>query len=125
MDRLSTLVLLARQIGHAGNCDATTTTYDGRRLEEAASRTGGWDELPVTNLSAFAGPALRCEITLRVTAGFTTDEDRAHAGRIRRAQVWVASPDRGAPSLPVRFALDVGWLGSAMVYLSDLRRGVP
>lgn len=122
LDRLSPLASLARQIGHSGRCDATATTFDGRRLEETASRTGGWDELPASKLSIFAGRALRCEIELRVTAGFAADEDRAHAGRVRHAQVWVAAAAPEAPILPVRFRLDVGWLGSADVYLSDLRR---
>lgn len=125
LDRISPLAYLARRVGQTGNCDGITTTYDGRRLEETKARTGGWDELSPGSLSIFTGRALRCDIELRMTGGFTPDEDRAHAGRIRRAQVWVAAPVHGAPSLPVLIKLDVGWLGSATVYLSGLRRAGP
>ena len=125
LDRISPLAYLARRVGQTGNCDGITTTYDGRRLEETKARTSGWEELSPGSLSVFQGRALRCDIELRMTGGFTPDEDRAHAGRIRRAQVWLAAPAPGAPSLPVLFKLDVGWLGSATVYLSELRRAAP
>lgn len=125
LDRVSPLAYLARRVGQTGNCDGITTTYDGRRLEETKARTGGWEELLPGSLSVFTGRALRCDIELRMTGGFTPDEDRVHAGRIRRAQVWIAAPAPGAPSLPVLFKLDVGWLGSATVYLSELRRAAP
>jgi len=118
MDRLSPLALLARQVARTGQCDTRANTYDGRRLEETTSRTAGWDDLPPSSISSFAGRALRCDIEIRMTAGFLADEDRAHAGRLRHAQVWLAAPAAGAPMLPVRFQLDAGWLGHATVYLS-------
>ena len=118
MDRLSPLALLARQVARTGRCDTNATTYDGRRLEETTSHTAGWEELPPSSVSSFAGRALRCDIELRMTAGFLADEDRAHAGRLRHAQVWLAAPAKDAPVLPVRIQLDAGWLGHAAVFLS-------
>lgn len=122
MDRVSPLAYLVQHMDKTGNCDATAITYDGKRLEETKARGMGWELLPSAGPSAFAGRAMRCDIELRLTAGFLADEDRAHAGRIRHAQVWLAAPIAGGPSLPVRFKLDVGWLGSATVYLSELRQ---
>lgn len=122
LDRISPLAYLAQRVARRGDCDAVTNTYDGRLLEEARSRTAGWEELASSGVSPFSGKALRCDIELRVIGGFTVDEDRAHAGRIRHAKVWLAVAKPGAPPLPVRFELDIGWLGSATVYLSDLNR---
>ncbi len=125
LDRVSTLIALARQIARTGACDAAATTYDGRRLEEARARTVGWEDLPPVSMQGFVGKALRCDVEFRMTAGFTADEDRAHAGRIRHAKVWAASPRAGAPVMPIRISIEVGWLGSATVYLSDLRQVTP
>ncbi len=125
LDRLSPLAQLAQHVARTGGCDTNATTYDGRRLEETRARTGGWEELPPSNVSSFAGRALRCDIELRQTAGFTQSEDRAHAGRLRHAQVWIAQPGPGAPMLPIRIALDIGWLGRAMVYLAEFRATAP
>lgn len=122
LDRLSPMMLLARQMMRTGRCEASATTFDGRLLEEITARTGGWEELSAGYGGIFAGRALRCEIGLRVTAGFKPDEDRAHAGRMRRAEVWIAVPAEGALMMPVRFKLDIGWLGSANVILSGLER---
>jgi len=125
LDRLSPLALLARQAARTGTCEGIARTYDGRRLEQASARTAGWEELPAATVSPFAGRALRCDIELRQTAGFTPEEDPAEAGRPRQAQVWLAPPFPGAPMLPVRLRLQTNWLGSATVYLTVLQPATP
>ncbi len=124
-DRVSPLAYLVRQVARTGRCDGTATTYDGRRVEETQARTVNLEDLPAGGPGSFAGRALRCDVALRMTAGFAPDEDRAHAGRVRQARVWIAAPVAGAPPLPVRISLEVGWLGHATVFLSDLHRLIP
>ncbi len=121
-DRVSPLAYLVRQVARTGRCEASAVTYDGRRLEETQARTASWEELPAGGPGTFAGRALRCDVMLRQTAGFALDEDRAHAGRVRHAQLWIAVPAPGAPPMPVRIRLEIGWLGHATVSLSELRR---
>ncbi len=118
-DNLSALVALVNTVGRSGRCESSIRTYDGRRAAEIEARTAGQDILEATGRSSFAGPALRCDFTSRVLAGFRTDEANRSDYRPLRGSVWLAAalPDR--PPVPVRMTVETRWFGHATSYLAD------
>jgi hypothetical protein len=123
IDTISAAALLARRATLTSTCDGETRTFDGRRLFEVASRTGGWETLPPA--AAFAGPVLRCEFEGRLLAGFLHGTDRETAARPQKGTAWLARLSDGAPLLPVRMTFEIRWIGSATMTLTSARPDGP
>ena len=117
VDTISAAALLARRATLTTSCDGSARTFDGRRLFEVTSRTGGWETLPPDAAPAHRGPLLRCEFEGRLLAGFLLDSDREAASRPHRATVWLGRLAPDAPLFPVRLSFDMRWLGSATMSL--------
>lgn len=118
LDPLSALTRWLRLTDQTGKCDASSQTYNGRRLQLFAMRAAGEDDIPASNRSSFAGRALRCDFTERTLAGFRLDSRRADEARERHGTVWLARVIPGAPRLPVRVSVETPWFGDATIYLT-------
>jgi hypothetical protein len=126
IDSISAAALLARQATLTSACNGGTRTFDGRRLSEVTSRTGGWETLPPGATPAYAGPVLRCEFEGRLLAGFLLDSDREAAARPQKGTAWLARLTPDSPMLPVRLSFEIRWLGSAtMMLLAAKPEGPP
>ena len=120
VDTLSAIAGLLHQVSTKGNCESYTRTFDGTRLSEFSARTVGQEVLEPTGRSSFQGPALRCDVTGRMLAGFMPDDDREEIAKPKRGSAWFAQLQPGAPFVPVRivfYTLD-GSVG-ATLYLKD------
>lgn len=119
-DGISAIAGLLHHAERTGRCDDTVRTFDGRRLGETALRTVGMETLEATDRSSFAGPALRCDFTGRLLAGFIVGENKARAARPLHGSVWVAKVD--GHLVPVRMSFETRGFGDAVAYLSPPAR---
>lgn len=118
IDTLSALALLLRRVQDSGRCEAAVHTFDGRRATELEARTVGEQVLPHTGRSIYSGPALRCDFTGRMLAGFKLGDDSAADQRPLHGSAWFAVAVPGAPPLPVRMRFQTRWFGEATMYLT-------
>jgi hypothetical protein len=125
VDTIGAAALLARQATLTATCEGTARTFDGRRLFEVTSRTGGWERLAPDAAPVHAGPLLRCEFEGRLLAGFLLDGDREAAARPHRGTAWLGRLAPGAPLLPVRLSFEMRWLGAATMSLVTARQDGP
>ena len=123
IDTASAMALLLHQMIDSGSCDLAARVFDGRRLMAIESRPGGTDTLGPTIRSFFHGPAIRCDVTGRLLAGFLRSDSPAKRKRVRQGAVWFAHPVAGLPLLPVRITFTNRWLGPATMYLTDVTAG--
>lgn len=121
IDPLSATAAILHQAAETGRCDVTRRTYDGRRLEQFLARTTGEEAVSASIHSHFSGPALRCDYTSEVMAGFRTDNQRAEDSRIRGGTLWLAPLLPNYPRLPIRGEVDIRLLGRATMYLTAVR----
>lgn len=117
IDTLSAVVDLLRRIADAGTCDDRVRTFDGRRLSEIAARSAGTTMVPQRAGALFAGPALRCDFTGRMLAGFLYGQ-RQHDSRPLHGAAWFAALTPGGPDVPVRLRFDTDWFGEMTVVLT-------
>ncbi len=117
IDTLSALVDLMHHVEASGNCELSVRTFDGRRLSEIAAQTAGLTTLQPTDRSDFAGPALRCDFTGRMLAGFMLDRPRDKPVHPYHGSAWLAHIVPGAPPVPVRLSFETGWVGEVTMYL--------
>jgi hypothetical protein len=123
IDTASAMALLLHRMVEGGSCDLSERVFDGRRLMVLAAQPAGTEALGPTVRSFFHGPAIRCDITGRLLAGFLRTDDAAERQRVRHGAVWFAHPIPGLPLLPVRIAFDNRWFGAATMYLTDVTAG--
>jgi hypothetical protein len=123
VDTLSALAELIRVVDSTGRCEAAARTFDGRRTVQVEAKTAGDETLEPTNLSSFAGRALRCDFSGRMLAGFLFGEDRTREGRPMHGSAWLAPITGGGPRLPVRMTFETKWFGDATMYLTGVGPG--
>lgn len=115
IDNLSAMAALLHDVAVSGRCDGRRRVFDGRRLSEV---TAGTEVLPETDRSVFRGPALRCDFTGTLLAGFRYEDDRARAARPQHGAAWFAPLRHGGAPLPVRVRFATPFFGDAMLYLA-------
>jgi len=115
-DGISAVAGLLHHVERTGRCDGAVRTFDGRRLSDTAIRTAGIEEVLPTSRSVFSGPALRCDFTGRLLAGFKVSENRARAARPVQGSIWLARVDGAL--VPVRLTFETRLFGDAVAYLS-------
>jgi hypothetical protein len=125
IDSLTAMVRLVRQIAAGGNCDGRVRIFDGRRVLDIVSTTGGEETLAPDYRSSFAGPALRCDFAGRQLAGFQHDASEAELRRIHHSQAWLARVLPGGPPMPVRVVFETRYFGHATAFLRDAGRAGP
>jgi Protein of unknown function (DUF3108) len=123
IDTASAMALLLHRMIAGEGCALSARVFDGRRLMVLAAEGAGTDTLGPTVRSFFHGPAIRCDITGRVLAGFLRTDGPAERQRVRHGAVWFAHPIAGLPLLPVRMTFDNRWFGVATMYLTDVTAG--
>ncbi len=116
VDGLSAVVVLMRQVNATGRCDGRVETYDGRRLSEVAAQTGPVQQLEATSRSSYNGPALRCDLEGRMTAGFVRDQDQTRLRQPTRATAWFAALTPGGEQVPVRIEIQTRLFSPIMIY---------
>jgi hypothetical protein len=118
MDTLSGLAFVIRSLARTGRCDGQARLFDGRRVLEVTSTTIGRETLAREDGTLFAGPATRCDLAGRVTAGFLKDDNEEERKRIHDSQAWLAEILPGHPPLPVRIIFETRFFGHATAYLT-------
>ena len=124
IDTLSALVDLLRRIAATGGCDDRVKTFDGRRLSVISARNAGTTVLPRRAGVVFAGPALRCDFTGRMLAGFLYGHQQ-HDSRPMHGSAWFAPLVPGGEALPVRLRFQTDWFGDVTMVLTAARVGPP
>ena len=119
-DGISAIAGLLHHLERTGRCDDTVRTFDGRRLNDTSVRTVGMETLEPTGRSTFSGPALRCDFTGRLLAGFVIGDNKARAARPLHGSAWLAKVD--GHLVPVRMSFETHGFGDAMAYLSTPTR---
>ncbi len=124
IDTLSALVDLLRRIATTGGCDDRVRTFDGRRLSVIAARNAGTAVLPHGSDAVFAGPALRCDFTGRMLAGFLYGHQQSDR-RPLHGSAWFAALVPGGEALPVRLRFQTDWFGEVTMALTAAQVGPP
>jgi len=120
-DPLTAVVDIVEIASRTGRCDLSHYIYDGRRRELFEAHTMGEENIAPSGRSIFSGQALRCDYFTKPIAGFRTGEGREEDQRIRKGTVWLGQAIPGGPRLPVQGIVDVRFLGSATMYLSEVK----
>jgi hypothetical protein len=120
MDNLSAMVNLMHTVATTGACNISARIYDGHKVTDFETRTGGMDNLDASHGSIYTGPALRCDFVGTVIAGAKTDEPAD--GRQTHGSTWLARVNGSALPQPVRMALETRWFGDAIMYLVSSER---
>lgn len=118
IDTLSAMAQLIHRVNETGSCDGAARTFDGRRLAELRAVTVGFEELPPTRLSSYAGRALHCSFEGRQLGGFSLDQDRARLQQPQPGQAWFAAITPGGPMIPVRISFRTRWFGDATMFIA-------
>ena len=121
-DALSAIAFLLHTVAQTGRCDGHVQTFDGRRVSDVVARTVGTEVLPEESRSTFKGPALRCDLEGRQTAGLP--KDAAPDDMIRKVQhstIWLTVPKPGMPVVPVQMSFEVRSLGHMILYVTQAR----
>jgi hypothetical protein len=120
MDNLSAMVNLMHTVATTGGCNISARIYDGHKVTDFETRTGGMENLGPYHGSMFTGPALRCDFVGTVMAGAKID-DPADA-RQTHGSTWLARLNGGTMPQPVRMSLETRWFGDAVMYLMRSER---
>lgn len=123
IDTLSALVDLIRHVETAGTCDMAVRVYDGRRLSEIQAVTASQQVLQAQAGSVFSGPALKCDFTGQMLAGFALDHPLGEPAHPYHGSAWLARLTLGGPPLPVRLLFETHWLGDVTMYLTSVEHG--
>ncbi|MDR3538591.1 MAG: DUF3108 domain-containing protein [Acetobacteraceae bacterium] len=123
IDTLSALADLIRHVADTGRCETVVHTYDGRRATEITAVTVGEEVLAPTSRSSFSGPALRCDFTGQMVAGFKFNDDQSADRKPLHGSAWLARVVPGAPPVPVRMTFETRWFGTTTMYLKALSTG--
>lgn len=106
-----TTALLARALARdsAAPCTGSDRIFDGRRRYNLHYESLGMDSLPPSERSAYAGPALKCQLRFEPIAGYT----RKHMENTRKlenevTEMWLARLPGQPVWLPVR--LRTAWM---------------
>ncbi len=121
IDTLSAMMQLLRRVEATGVCNTALRTYDGRRLTSIVATTAGMATLGKTSRSVFAGPALRCDFTGQMLAGFLLSHPADEAARPYRGAAWLARIVPGEPPLPVRLSFQTKWVGEVTMNLTGVQ----
>lgn len=121
VDPLSATLSVLLRIAGGGRCEGQLPVFDGRRRYDMIVRPGAAEVLPATHSSIFSGAAQRCDFELRRIAGFWKKPSRFRR-RVTDPVLWVASPLKGVPPVPVRFTADTGF-GDLRIHLTRVQRG--
>lgn len=93
-------------------CAGTFPVFDGRRRYDLRLAGGERLALPPSGSGLYAGPALRCRVTMHPVAGFESDRDAGdffRYGTDREVTAWFAPAGPEGAILPVRVEAELAW----------------
>ena len=120
VDPLSATLTVLLRLAEGGRCEGDFRVFDGRRRYDMAVLPGESSTLEQVHSSIFAGPAQRCDFTLRRIAGFWKKKNNFRR-KVKEPVLWVASPMADVPPVPVRFTADTGF-GELRIHLTRVER---
>lgn len=134
VDPLSAAVgVIAGAPDPAAACGRRVEIYDARRRYDAVVGQAVPETLSPNRYAAYAGPAVRCRMTLEPVAGAFGDRDGDDDGawrrggdrdRSRSANLWLARTVPNGPLMPVRIEADTRF-GRVIVHLSNVEPREP
>jgi hypothetical protein len=131
MDVISGITAVMKAVAQSGDCNQSVPIFDGRRLFAVDFAARGTEILAPTELNAFSGEAVKCDVKVRVLAGdsaryrregFRDNRDDENGGRTT-ITVWMASVT-GGPAVPVKIQATSPF-GSAFVHLAAFESRAP
>jgi hypothetical protein len=123
-DALSSMAFLLHTVATTGRCEGQLNTFDGRRVTTVSTHTIGIEILPLESRSAYAGPALRCDMEGRQIAGFPLDAGPDDMLRKpQHSSVWLATLQPGLPPVPVLMSFEIRILGHMTLYVTKIEEG--
>jgi hypothetical protein len=120
IDGISSIVFLLHVVDQTGRCDGEVRSYDGRELKLFQVRTVGEEAIRQSGRAGFSGPALRCDFTSQILAGFHFGVAGVQDRRRRRGTIWLAQLAPGGRRWPVRAAVETRWFGDATISLTSV-----
>ena len=101
-----------------GHCRGQVPVFDGRRRYDLAIAAGGPDRV---DGPFYAGPALRCSVTLQRIVGFSKDPWLPRSDLAAVMQIWLAELAPDLPPIPVRMQAQIGF-AEVLIHLVGLKR---
>lgn len=117
VDFMSAMVSLAFADSPEAACSGTRRIFDGRRRYDMTLTAGRSEHLAATRFSAYQGPALHCQVTVRHIAGFPPQGDGVDIPK--SIFMWLAREAKSGLVLPVRIQAATAY-GTAIVHLARL-----
>jgi len=105
LDPLSGLLSLLGSLQGGNDCKAEIPVFDGRRRYDLVSEGLEVRTLEASSYAPYAGPALRCQVALKRSAGFWKDKKRQDR-LFDDVSVYIAALSPGGRKLPVRLEAD-------------------
>lgn len=124
-DPFTALMRVLDTLKEKGRCEGDARVWDGRRRYDLVVEHGGADELVADRPWAYAGPTVKCRLTIDRIGGFWRESS---PWRVKDDEperwIWAAAIADGR-YVPVRFEVETG-LGTIVGRLkaSDARRGI-
>ncbi len=106
------------RVGRTGRCDVREPVFDGRRRYDLLLEHLGEDRLEASRYSPFAGPALRCRVSVDRIAGYREGEGQSRWRSKDEATIWLGRPFEGSLPVPVQLEMDTV-AGAMRAYLTD------
>ncbi len=124
-DLTGAVLQILNTVGQSDKCDASARVFDGRRAYVIHLKQGKKVKIRRTGYSVYAGEALKCRLVMERLGGYRTDLDYADKPTNDRVYVWLGTPFKGAPPVPVRMEFETrfGWLIAHLTKASLDRSG--
>lgn len=107
LDPLTTLLAIGRAVAQQGRCDGRFAVYDGRRRYDIVLSDEGEEHAEPSPGHTYNGEIRRCAAGAVKIAGFSWDQD--YSPHTTAGRVWFATPEPGAPALPLRIDFGSSW----------------
>lgn len=125
VDLLTGTLMLIQHAPAEGVCDRSFIVFDGKRRYSMTLAGGEMDTIKKSDYSLFAGPALKCTLTVKPLAGFREKDQKRgwmavqnHTmARKKPPTIWFGRLKQDGPVLPVRMEINSDY-GAAVAHLS-------
>jgi hypothetical protein len=125
LDPVAALLQMLGHIAVAKDCTVSVPVFDGKRRFDLHGADQGMEYVDETDYGAYTGQARRCDVDFTMIAGEWKEKDKDHRfwehadGQPARDpfHVWLASPGKELPELPIRLESTSAW-GNIVAHLS-------
>jgi hypothetical protein len=106
-DPFTALMRVLDNLNEKGRCEGDARVWDGRRRYDLVVEHGGAEELVADRSWAYAGPAVKCRLSIARIGGFWRESSPWRAKDDAERWVWAAGIAEGR-FVPVRFEVETG-----------------